>query len=365
MRRKTRNFLLGKVPVGSDFPVTVQSMCSTRTSDAEATLKQIVSLHRLGCEIIRVSVDTPGDAAALRRITAESPMPVVADIQFSAEMALAAMEAGAAAVRINPGIVRNADALRAIARMALQKDLPIRVGANAGSLPRHEITDRIARGMERDSAIAEALCDAAQAQCEALESAGVRKIKVALKSSSVPVTLLACRTFARRNDYPLHLGLTEAGIPARGVIKSAAAIGALLMEGIGDTIRVSLTAPPEEEVTAALRILESCEIRPAMPEVVSCPTCGRTEIDLIGLAEEVEKMVRQFRAAGGVSPLRKIAVMGCPVNGPGEAREADFGIAGTRNGQLVLFRRGQILCTAGKEEALAMVQRALKGENEK
>jgi len=359
MRRTTRNFNVGSVPVGSNAPVSIQSMCNTRTSDAGATLEQINSLARTGCEIIRVSVDTPADAAALKIITASSPIPVIADIQFEYEMATASIDAGAAAVRLNPGIVRDKDALKQVARKVLDMDVAIRVGANAGSLPRKEITCRMAAGLSHDDAVADALCAAARSQCEALEACGVRKIKVALKCSSVQVSLKACRKFAADTDYPLHLGLTEAGIPARGIIKSAALLGSLLNDGIGDTIRISLTASPEEEVLTALRILESCELRDASPEIVSCPTCGRTEIDLIGLAERVEKLICTLKTAGKNIPHRKIAVMGCPVNGPGEARDADLGIAGTRNGQLVIFRKGNVLCSATAGEAFEIFAKEL------
>ncbi|MBR7156477.1 MAG: flavodoxin-dependent (E)-4-hydroxy-3-methylbut-2-enyl-diphosphate synthase [Lentisphaeria bacterium] len=352
LRRQTRNFSIGTVPVGSASPVTIQSMCNTRTSDAKATLEQIEELAAIGCDIIRVSVDSPADAEALKLITANSPLPVIADIQFAVEMAVAAIDSGCAAVRLNPGIIRDPVALKLIAGKLLKHNIPVRVGANAGSLPRHEIESRLAKNMSWENAVAEALCDAAMTQCEALESYGVRDIKVALKCSSVPVTLQACREFASRTDYPLHLGLTEAGVPHRGVVKSAAVLGALLTSGIGDTIRVSLTAHPREEITAALQILESCEIRPALPEIIACPTCGRTEIDLIALTGTVENIVAEAKKVGKKIKLRKIAVMGCPVNGPGEARDADLGIAGTRDGKLVIFRKGVVLRAASSAEAL-------------
>ena len=352
MRRTTRNFMLGKTGIGSQYPVTVQSMCNTPTSDADKTLKQINELAAAGCDIIRVSADKAEDIRALHEICEASPLPVVADIQFASEMAVRALDAGCSAVRVNPGIIRNADALLPLAAKALEKNAPIRVGANAGSLPRHEIEQRINSGMTHDDAIADALCHAALEQCKALEKSGVRNIKVALKCSSVPVTIKACRTFAAMTDYPMHLGLTEAGTPRRGILKSATALGGLLADGIGDTIRISLTAPPVEEIFAAQQILESCGIRDAAPEIVSCPTCGRTEIDLIALADKIEEIVAVFKASGKKSSLRKIAVMGCPVNGPGEARDADIGISGTRNGQLIIFRKGEVLCSANYDEAL-------------
>ena len=352
MRRKTRNFQLGNVGIGSNYPVTIQSMCNTATSNAAKTLAQINDVAAAGCDIIRVSADKMEDIRALYEITAASPLPVVADIQFASEMAVKAIEAGCSAVRVNPGIIRDADSLRTLADKAVETNTPIRVGANAGSLPRHEIERRLTSGMSHDDAIADALCQAALEQCSLLESFGLCNIKVALKCSSVPVTIKACRRFANLTDYPLHLGLTEAGTPARGILKSAAALGGLLMDGIGDTIRISLTASPVEEIFAARRILEVCGLREAAPEIVSCPTCGRTEINLIELTEEIEDIVARFKAAGGKTALRKIAVMGCPVNGPGEARDADIGISGTRNGQLIIFRKGEVICSASHAEAL-------------
>ena len=352
MRRQTRNFMLGKTGIGSNYPVSVQSMCNTLTSDAAQTLKQINELAIAGCDIIRVSADKDEDITALYEICEASPLPVVADIQFASEMAVKALDAGCSAIRINPGIVRNTELLRPLAAKAIEKNAPIRVGANAGSLPRHEIEQRINSGMNHDDAIADALCHAALEQCKALEKSGVRNIKVALKCSSVPITIKACRTFAGMTDYPMHLGLTEAGTPRRGILKSATALGGLLLDGIGDTIRISLTAPPVEEIFAAQQILEACGIRDAAPEIVSCPTCGRTEINLIELADKIEAIVAGIKASGKKIALRKIAVMGCPVNGPGEARDADIGISGTRNGQLIIFRKGEVLCSANYDDAL-------------
>ena len=352
MRRKTRNFTLGKVGIGSDFPITIQSMCNTPTSDGAATLAQISELAAAGCEIIRVSADRPEDIAALYEITEASPIPVIADIQFNPEMAVKSLDAGCAGIRLNPGIIRDMELLRPIAAKVLEKNSVIRVGANAGSLPPHEIQRRIAVGKSVADATAEALCDAVLAQCKELEKLSVRNIKVALKCSDVQISVKACRIFANMTDYPMHLGLTEAGTPRRGIIKSAAALGGLLLDGIGDTIRISLTASPLEEIRAARQILEASAVRSASPEIVSCPTCGRTEIDLIALAEQVEDIVESLKAQGKMPKLRKIAVMGCPVNGPGEARDADIGISGTRNGQLIIFRQGKVICTANHDEAI-------------
>ena len=343
MRRITRNFYLGKVGIGSEHPVSVQSMCNTATADIDATLNQIRAVAAAGCDIIRVSADTPQDCAALHTICRESPLPVIADIQFSPEAALAAIDAKVAGIRVNPGIISDPDVISQIAAKAKNSGTVIRVGANGGSLKPHEVASRMAKGMDKCEAVACALCDAVLAQCALLEKHGMTNIKAALKSSDIQVTMRAYERFAARTDYPLHLGLTEAGTPRSGEIKSAVCIGTLLNSGIGDTIRVSLTADPVREVEAALKILEACGLRQNQVEIISCPTCGRTEIDLIGLAEKVETLVRQAQISGKTVPYRKIAVMGCPVNGPGEARDADIGIAGSRNGQLIIFRKGEVL----------------------
>ena len=362
MRRKTRNFFLGKIAVGSDAPVSIQSMCNTPTSDTAATSAQIEELYRAGCDIVRVSVDKEDDIRALYEITAAAPMPVVADIQFSPDMAVKAVKAGCAAVRLNPGIVHDPESIRPIAALAVEKGVPIRVGANAGSLPRHGVARRMAGGMDFEDALAEELVEAAVSQCRMLEKYGVRNIKAALKCSDPAVTVKACRRFAEQTDYPLHLGLTEAGTPRRGILKSASALGGLLLDGIGDTIRISLTAAPVEEIRAAREILESCGIRSASPELVSCPTCGRTEIDLIGLVNEIENRIGEFKMNGGIPALAKVAVMGCPVNGPGEARDADLGISGSRSGELILFKKGEVVCRASREEIMAVFMRELAGK---
>ena len=342
MRRKTRNFFMGKAGIGSDHPVTVQSMCNTRTADIDATVAQINELAANGCDIIRVSADSENDCRALQDICRLSPLPVIADIQFSAESALNAIKAGVSGIRVNPGIINDHGMLEKIAAAARVNNTVIRVGANAGSLKPHEISGRIAGGMDKNSAVADALCSAVLEQCAILEKYGVKNIKAALKSSNIMITLEAYRKFAAITDYPLHLGLTEAGTPRSGEIKSAVCIGTLLNSGIGDTIRVSLTAEPVREVQAAVKILEACNMRENNVEIISCPTCGRTEIDLIGLTEKVEKIVANAISGGKNIRWKKIAVMGCPVNGPGEARDADIGIAGSRNGQLIIFQKGTV-----------------------
>ena len=344
-RRNSRKVMIGAVPVGGGSPVTVQSMCNTDTRDAEATLAQIRRLAEAGCEIIRVAVPDMAAAEALRKIAAESPLPVVADIHFDYRLALAAIAAGAAEIRINPGNLSGEDRIRQVAEAAGNANIPIRVGSNAGSV-RPELLKL---------GLAEALTHSALDQCALLEKFGFHSIKVSLKASDVPATVAACRCFAERSDLPLHIGVTEAGTPARGIIKSAVGIGALLLDGIGDTIRVSLTADPVEEVRAGIRILESCGLRSAAPEIVSCPTCGRTRIDLAGLAGKVESLVDGIKRGGGRISLRKIAVMGCVVNGPGEARDADIGLAGG-DGKVVVFRRGEPVGTFDEEAGFAFLR---------
>ncbi len=343
-RHKTRAVKVGEITVGGDAPVSVQSMTNTATADADATLAQIKAMRKLGCDIVRCAVPDMTAAEAMKDICAGSPAPVIADIHFDHRLALAAISAGAAAVRLNPGNLAGGEkAVREVAEAAGAAGIAIRVGANSGSVRPQLVRKFMENGMPHDEAMAEALVTSAAEQCAMLEKYGFRSIKAALKSSSVPVTVEAYRKFAARTDYPLHIGVTEAGTPARGIIKSAAGIGALLLQGIGDTLRVSLTADPLNEVTAGIRILESCGIREAAPQIVSCPTCGRTAIDLIGLAEKTEALVAEIKAAGKKIKLRKIAVMGCAVNGPGEAKDADLGIAGGKKGMVVIFRRGEIL----------------------
>ena len=340
-RRNSRVIRVGNVAVGGGNPVSIQSMANTDTRDAASTLAQIRQLYELGCEIVRLAVPDLEAARALAEIRAESPVPLVADIHFDYRLALAAMESNVDAVRLNPGNL--GEGLELVAAEAVKRDIPIRVGANSGSVRPALLHKFQSQGMNRDEAMAEALVESALEQCRMLEELGVTAIKAALKSSSVPVTVAAYRKFADRTDYPLHIGVTEAGTPGRGIVKSAVGIGTLLMEGIGDTLRVSLTGDPAEEVVTGRRILEACGLRDASPEIVSCPTCGRTEIDLIGLAERAEELIESIKRDGYEINLRKIAVMGCAVNGPGEARDADLGMAGSKNGQLVIFKLGKVV----------------------
>lgn len=351
MRRTTRNFHLGKVGIGSDHPISIQSMCNTRTADIDATLGQIASLAAAGCEIIRVSADSKEDTDALKTICQASPLPVIADIQFSGESALDAIESGCSGVRLNPGIINDNKLIARIAAAAIANGTVIRVGANAGSLKLHQLKELTSAGVPEKDALAQLLCEAVVQQCRMLEKFGVTKIKAAVKSSDIAVTLKSCRRFAQMGDWPIHLGLTEAGSCEKGILRSAVAIGSLLTDGIGDTIRVSLTAAPEKEIEAARSILDACGLLKNSVEIISCPTCGRTEIDLIQLLHKVETLVAELQKNDQPLRWKKIAVMGCPVNGPGEARNADIGIAGSRHGQLIIFRKGEVLGAYSEAEA--------------
>jgi len=343
--RTTRQIFVGRVAVGGGAPVPVQTMTTTDPRDATATLAQIREVAAAGCDLVRVTV--PDDAAvdALRQVAAASPLPVIADIHFDPRLAIAAMAAGAHGVRVNPGNLGGAAALAEVGRAAAGHNVAVRVGVNGGSL---EARFR-AQGAKGDDA--GALAASALEACAVLDGVGCRQVKVSLKSSSVPATVEACRAFARQSDYPLHLGVTEAGPPSVGIIKSAVALGCLLLEGIGDTIRVSLTAPPVEEIRAGIRILEACGLRKARPEIISCPTCGRTQIDLFGLVAAVEAELERLRLAGQQLDLDKVAIMGCVVNGPGEARDADLGLAGGP-GKGVIFRHGEVIGSWPEAELL-------------
>jgi len=338
-RRATRPVRVGPVTVGGGAPVSVQSMTKTHTRDAAATLKQIDELAQAGCEIVRCGVPDRRAAAALRQITARSPLPVVADVHFDHRLALMAVEAGAAGVRINPGNMQDRAGLRRLYRAAGEAGVKVRIGVNSGSiLPR--------RGMEvqADGAppdLAELMVRRALDYCAEAEGEGFGQLVLSLKASDVPTTIRAYRMAAGLCDYPFHVGVTAAGPPRRSLVKSAVGIGTLLAEGIGDTIRVSMTGPPVEEVRAGIAILEALGLRePRRAEVISCPTCARCDIDLVGLVEEVERRVAELSEGGALTAGLKIAVMGCVVNGPGEAAEADVGVAGGR-GFGYLFRAGR------------------------
>jgi len=342
-RNETKQILVGGVAVGGGAPVSVQSMCNTKTSDAEATLAQISRLAAAGCDIVRVAVPDATAAEALKRICAESPLPVVADIHFDYHLALAAAENGVSKIRINPGNIGGEDNVRAVAEACGKRGIPIRIGINAGSLEPRLLA-------KYGAPTAEALTESAADHAALLEKFGFTDICLSLKSSSVPLTAEACRLAAERFAYPLHLGVTEAGTLRQGTIQSAAGIGAMLLSGIGDTIRVSLTADPVEEVLAGIAILKACGLRAGGAKVISCPTCGRTQIDLIAAANEVERRLANCKRN------ITVAVMGCVVNGPGEAREADYGLAGGR-GQAALFKKGEIV---GKAAEADMVDALMK-----
>ncbi|MBQ4616527.1 MAG: flavodoxin-dependent (E)-4-hydroxy-3-methylbut-2-enyl-diphosphate synthase [Mailhella sp.] len=341
-RNRTRQLRLGDVIIGGGAPVVVQSMTNTDTRDAETTLDQIRRLHAAGCEVVRLAVPDEVAAASLRKIAAESPVPLIADIHFDWRLAIAALDAGLKGLRINPGNIGGSAPVDNVAAAAKANGAVIRVGVNSGSVEK-ELLDRFG------GPTPEALVESALRHVRMLEERGFYDTKISLKSSSVAHTIASYRLMAERADYPLHLGVTEAGTPMRGAIKSSVGLGLLLFEGIGDTMRVSLTADPVKEVGVAWEILRATGLRSRGPEIISCPTCGRTEIDLIGMAEKVEEHI-QLHPAAANSDI-KVAVMGCVVNGPGEAREADIGLAGGR-GKGVIFRKGQVLRSVNGEEAL-------------
>ena len=327
--KQTKSIRVGSVTVGGGAPISVQSMCNTHTADVKATTEQIARLHDLGCEIIRLAVPDREAAEALGEIVPRSPIPVVADIHFDHRLALMAAEAGVHKIRINPGNIGEADNVRKVAEACRARGIPIRIGVNAGSLEK--------RLLEKyGHPTAEALVESAQGHIELLHRYDFDDIALSMKSSTVPLTIAAYRLAAETFPYPLHVGVTETGTLYNGIIRSAVGIGTLLSEGIGDTIRVSLTADPAEEVRAGISILKAAGLRSEGVRLVACPTCGRTQIDLIGLANEVE-----YRLAG-IDRNITVAVMGCVVNGPGEAREADYGIAGGKDCGM-LFRKGEIL----------------------
>jgi (E)-4-hydroxy-3-methylbut-2-enyl-diphosphate synthase len=347
-RRKSRQIMVGSVPVGGGAPVSVQSMTTTLTSDVNATLQQIAELTASGCQIVRVAVPSQDDADALATIARKSQIPVIADIHFQPKYVFAAIDAGCAAVRVNPGNIRQFDdKVGEIARAAMDAKTPIRIGVNAGSLDK--------RLLEKyGKATPEALVESALWECSLFEEHGFRDIKISVKHNDPVVMIKAYRQLAEQCDYPLHLGVTEAGPTFQGTIKSSVAFGALLAEGIGDTIRVSLSAPPVEEIKVGNAILESLGLRERGLEIVSCPSCGRAQVDVYTLAEQVTAALEGFPA-----PLR-VAVMGCVVNGPGEAREADLGVA-SGNGKGQIFVKGEIIKTVPESQIVeTLVEEALR-----
>ncbi len=330
--------MVGNIPVGGGAPVAVQSMCNTKTQDAAATLSQMEALKAAGCDIIRVAVPHEEAAKALPEIMKNAPMPVVADIHFDHRLALMACDAGISAVRINPGNIGSKDRVREVARACEAKHIPIRIGVNTGSVEKAMLA-------KYGGATAEALVESAAREIEALHEFGFDDIALSVKASEVTKCVRAYRLASERFDCPLHLGVTEAGTSYTGLVASSVGIGTLLNEGIGDTIRVSLTADPLEEVRAGIAILKACGLRKGGVKMVSCPTCGRTRIDLIGLAQRAEQRL------ASIDRDITVAVMGCEVNGPGEAREADFGMAGG-NGFGSLFIKGEVVRTKIPEAEL-------------
>jgi (E)-4-hydroxy-3-methylbut-2-enyl-diphosphate synthase len=324
-----RQITVGGVKIGGGAPVVVQSMTLTKTHDVEATTAQIAALASAGCEIVRVAVPKTEDAEALPKLVRLSPIPVIADIHFNASLALKAIDAGVAAVRINPGNIGGPDKVETVVKAAKAKGVPMRIGANAGSLPEH--LQELARKDTADALVVEAL-----EQVELLERLDYRDFKISVKASHVPTMIRAYRMLSDKVPYPLHLGVTEAGTPFSGSIKSAVGMGALLMDGIGDTIRVSLTADPVEEVKTAFEILKALGLRERGPIMIACPSCGRDNVGVENLARVVEDRLQQYPEAF------EVAVMGCAVNGPGEAGDADFGIAGGRDVGFV-YAHGRVL----------------------
>src|SRR5512139_3102594 len=347
-RRKSRQIMVGSVPVGGGAPVSVQSMTTTLTSDVNATLQQIAELTASGCQIVRVAVPSQDDADALPQIARKSQIPVIADIHFQPKYVFAAIDAGCAAVRVNPGNIKAFDdKVGEIARAAADAGVPIRIGVNAGSLDKR-LYEKYGK------ATAEALVESALWECSLFEEHGFRDIKISVKHNDPVVMIRAYRQLAAQCDYPLHLGVTEAGPAFQGTVKSSVAFGALLAEGIGDTIRVSLSAPPVEEVKVGLQILESLNLRERRLEIVSCPSCGRAQVDVYKLANEVSAGLEGMEV-----PLR-VAVMGCVVNGPGEAREADLGVA-SGNGKGQIFVKGEVIRTVPESKIVeTLIEEAMR-----
>ena len=339
MRRPSKPVTVGGVIIGGSSPIVVQSMTKTDTHDIEATLKQIRELEEVGCEIVRIAVPDKEAIKALTTIKKESPLPIIADIHFDYRLALGALEAGVDGLRLNPGNISEPDKVTIIARESAQRKVPIRIGVNAGSLPQN---------FKPELPLSERLVEKALEQIRILEDLGFDLIKVSLKAFDVPTTVAAYRSIASRMPYPLHIGITEAGPPPNGLIRSSVGLGILLNEGLGDTIRVSLTAHPREEVVATYEILKSLNLREHGPILVSCPVCGRAEVDIATIAREVEKVLLKIE-----KPIR-VAVMGCVVNGPGEAKEADIGLA-CGKGRAVIFKKGTKLRVVEEEDILSVL----------
>jgi (E)-4-hydroxy-3-methylbut-2-enyl-diphosphate synthase len=343
-RRKSKSIKVGEVTIGGGAPIVVQSMTKTDTRDVMSTINQIKELEEYGCEVVRVAVPDSEAAQAIKDIKKGISIPLIADIHFDYRLALMALESGADGLRINPGNIGEAERVKVVAKAAKERDVPIRIGVNAGSLP---------RAADPELPIAEQMVDAALKQINLLESLDFDLIKVSLKAFDVPTTIEAYQGIAKKMPYPLHIGITEAGTPRRGVIRSAVGIGTLLYEGIGDTMRVSLTAHPREEVIAGYEILKSLNMREHGPILVSCPSCGRTEVDIVKLAEEVDGELLKID-----KPI-KVAVMGCVVNGPGEAKDADVGIA-CGKAKAILFKKGKKIRVIEEKDFVNVLMREVE-----
>lgn len=345
-REQTREVLIGDRKIGGGNPILIQSMTNTRTEDVQATLEQIHKLEKAGCEIIRCTVPTLEAARAIGEIKKQISIPLVADIHFDYKMAIAAMENGADKIRINPGNIGGEEKVAAVVAVAKERNIPIRVGVNSGSLEKELVN-------KYHGVTAEGIVESALDKVHMIERLGYENLVISIKSSDVMMCVKAHELLSKETDYPLHVGITESGTIISGNIKSAIGLGLILNQGIGDTIRVSLTGDPVEEIKSAKLILRTLGLRKGGIEVVSCPTCGRTRIDLIGLANQVETMAAEF-------PLDiKVAVMGCAVNGPGEAKEADIGIAGG-DGEGLLIKKGQIIRKVPEDQLLAVLREELE-----
>lgn len=345
-REKTREIQIGNKRIGGGNPIAIQSMTNTKTEDVQATVNQILALEEAGCDIVRCAVPTMEAAEALQEIRSQISIPLVADIHFDYRLAIAAMEHGADKIRINPGNIGAEDRVRAVVDVAKERNIPIRVGVNSGSLEK-ELIEKYGH------VTAEGLVESALQKVSMIEAMGYDKLVISIKSSDVLMCIRAHEQIAKQTDYPLHVGITESGTVLSGNIKSAIGLGNILYQGIGDTIRVSLTGDPVEEVRSARLILRTLGLQKGGITVVSCPTCGRTQIDLIGLATQVEEMVQDYDLD------IKVAVMGCVVNGPGEAREADIGIAGGK-GEGLLIKKGEIVRKLPEDQLLAALKEELE-----
>lgn len=353
-RNETRRIYVGKVPVGGGVPVVIQSMTNTQTADVESTLDQISRLALAGCEIVRIAIPDQNAAESVKKIKEKSPLPLIADIHFDYRLALTCIEQGIDGLRLNPGNIGGSENVKKVVEKAKERQIPIRIGVNAGSLEK-EILEKYG-----GHPTAEGMVESALKHVRLLEEQNFEDIKISLKAQNVPLTIAAYQLLSEKVNYPLHLGITESGTVTSGVIRSSVGIGAILAQGMGDTLRVSLTGPPEEEIAVAKEILKVLELREGGPTLVSCPTCGRCQIDLFSIAQQVEEKLK------GVPNPIKVAVMGCVVNGPGEAKEADLGIAGGK-GAGILFRKGEVIRTVPEEDLVSElfleIDRYLKEEH--